>query len=79
MPVAGSNDKRKGFPMAVASLTKRRAGLMARAALPTKSNQSGSPPVSLAWHRLQIGAKEQIPKMKGVGPSTACVSARRQR
>jgi hypothetical protein len=61
----------------VASPTKRRAGLAM--APPTKSNRSGSPPASLARRRLQIGAKEQIPKMNGVGPSTVSVSARKQR
>jgi hypothetical protein len=46
---------------------------------PTKSNQSGSPPVLLARRRLQIGEKDQIPKMNGIGPSTMTVSARKQR
>jgi hypothetical protein len=59
--------------------TKRRASPMAAAPPPTKSNQSGSPLASLARHRLQIGAKEQIPKIKGVGPSTVSESARKQR
>jgi hypothetical protein len=56
----------------------RRAGPMAAAAPPTKSNRSGSHPASLAWRHLQIGAKEQIPKLKGVGTSTVSVSARKQ-
>jgi hypothetical protein len=61
----------------VALPTKRRAG--AAVVAPTKSNRSGSPPVSLARRRLQIGGKEQIPKMRGIGPSTISVSARKQR
>jgi hypothetical protein len=61
----------------VASPTNRIAG--PALAPPTKSNWSGSPLASLARHRLQIGAKEQIPKMNGVGPSTVSVSARKQR
>jgi hypothetical protein len=63
--------------MVVVPPTKRRAG--PAMAPPTKSNQSGSPPASLVWHRLQIGGKEQIPKMNGMGPSTMSVSARKQR
>jgi hypothetical protein len=45
----------------------------------TKSNRSGSPPASLARRRLQIGGREQIPKMNGIGPSTVSVSARKHR
>lgn len=76
-PAAGSSEKRKACPTAVAPPTKRRAG--PAVAPPTKSNRSGSPPASLARHRLQIGGKEQIPKMNGIGPSTVTVSARKQR
>jgi hypothetical protein len=61
----------------VAPPTKRRAS--PAVAPPTKSNQSGSPPASLARRRLQIGGKEQIPKMNGIRPSTVSVSARKQR
>jgi hypothetical protein len=76
-PAAGSSKKRKACPTAMAPPTKRRAG---PAVVPlTKSNQSGSPPASLAQCRLQIGGKEQIPKMHGIGPSTISVSARKQR
>ena len=74
-PAAGSSEKRKACPTAVAPPTKRRAG--PAVAPPTKSNQSGSPPASLARHRL--GGKDQIPKMNGIGPSTVTVSARKQR
>jgi hypothetical protein len=63
----------------VAPPTKRRAGPMAAATPPTSSNRSASPPASLAWRRLPIGAKEQIPKMQGVGHSTVSMSARKQR
>jgi hypothetical protein len=65
--------------MAVAPPTKRRADPMAAAAPPTNSNQSGSPPASLARCHLHIGAKEQIPKMKGVGPSTVSESTKKKR
>jgi hypothetical protein len=61
----------------VAPPTKQRAG--PAMAPPTKSNWSGSPTASLARRRLQIGGKEQIPKMNGIGPSTVSVSARKQR
>jgi hypothetical protein len=76
-PAAGSSEKRKACPTAVAPPTKRIVG--PALAPPTKSNRSGSPPASLVRRRLQIGAKEQIPKMNGVGPSTVSVSARKQR
>jgi hypothetical protein len=76
-PAAGSSEKRKACLTAVALPTKRRAG--PAVAPPTKSNRSGSPPASLAQCRLQIGGKEQIPKMNGIGPSTVSVSARKQR
>jgi hypothetical protein len=76
-PAAGSNEKQKACPTAVALPTKRRVG--PAVAPPTKSNRSSSPSVSLARHRLQIGGKDQIPKMNGIGPSTVTVSARKQR
>jgi hypothetical protein len=79
MPAAGSGDKRKACPTMVATPTKRRADAMAATPPPTKSNRSGSPPASLAQRCLSIRAKEQIPKMKGFGPSTVSVSARKQR
>jgi hypothetical protein len=73
MPAAGSSDKRKACPTTVALPTKRASSMVA--AVPsTKSNRSGSPPASLARCHLPIGAKEQIPKMKGVGPSTVNVA-----
>jgi hypothetical protein len=76
-PAAGSSKKQKACQTAVAPPTKRRAG--PAVAPSTKSNPSGSPPALLARLRLQIGVKEQIPKMNGVGPSTVNVSARKQR
>jgi hypothetical protein len=61
----------------VAPPTKRIVGPVL--APPTKSNRSGSPPALLVRRRLQIGAKELIPKMNGVGSSTVSVSAKKQR